>query len=125
MTAPTEQEIRAEVLEDGMEWPKVGGTYATRIRDVIQDWAAPLWSAAFHALESPDERSADDGSATALWTDLRPSEAVELKAAVMAAIGRAADRCAAIVVDELTSAGVEFAQRYPDAPRAKVAEAIA
>ncbi len=52
-----------------------------------------------------------------LWRDLRPSEADRLVELVNAATERAAERCEAIILEELTAAGVAFAAEHPDAPR--------
>lgn len=52
-----------------------------------------------------------------LWKDLRPTEAARLAELVHEAAERVQARCAAIVIEEMTVAGVQFAAEYPDAPR--------
>jgi hypothetical protein len=116
--APTEAEIRAEVLEAGTVYPK-GHPYAQELEEIIKGWATPLASAAFDALESPDERTPGDDTGLVLWRDLRPSEAIVLRGLVADAVRRATDRCQILVLEELTAAGVGFAAAFPDAPRVR------
>jgi hypothetical protein len=97
-------------------WPK-GDPYGDQLEQLIDQWSRQLASAAWNALESPDPRDPDDHS-SAIWTDLRPSEAVILRDAVRDAVRRAHERCLIVTVEELTAAGVEFATQFPDAPRA-------
>lgn len=54
-----------------------------------------------------------------LWGDLRPSEAERLTSIIHEAAYRAADRSMAVILDELTAAGLAFAAEHPDAPRGK------
>lgn len=117
MTAPTEASIREVAFATGHMDRQAA---IQGLRDEIHTWAAPMGSAAFEALDSADPRDAESDS-TALWVDLRPSEAVVLKRAVDAACERALARCEAVIIEELTAAGVQFAITYPNAPRAREA----
>lgn len=124
MTAPTESMIRA-ALDAYAESTEANFGEATNdlvgeIRSLAAELATPLVDSAADTLE------ADGGSVWeplrpphkhTLWTNLRPSECVRLIGLVEAAIDRAADRSAAIVIEEVVAAGVAFAQEYPDAPR--------
>ena len=49
----------------------------------------------------------------ALWTDLKPSEAIELMELVVAACDRVKQRCVAIVLEELVGVGVAFQEANP------------
>ena len=95
---------------------------AGELRGVIARMADPLVDSAVRTLEAGGASAwealrADVGPA-AIWQDLRPSEAVALMELVEAACDRAAVRSREIIEEELTAAGVAFAERYPDATRA-------
>lgn len=116
MTAPTEQEVRASLvafLEASS--PMSVGTMRDALRCAIRDVGDALDCAAFTALES--EYDAGDDAPDSLWRDLRRSEARRLRELVTGAIDAAASRCEAIILEELTAAGVTFAAEHPDAPR--------
>lgn len=116
-SAPSAAEIRAVVVESGQSYPK-GHPYSTQLADLITEWSADLKSAAFDALEAEDPREPGAGH-NAIWDDLRPSEALELRFLVQRAVAYAAEKCEAVIVDELTAAGVAFATKYPNAPRSR------
>jgi len=52
-----------------------------------------------------------------LWHDLRPSEALELRELVDAAIVDAAAECGAVITAHLAAAASTFGDRHPDLPR--------
>ncbi|HLY13354.1 MAG TPA: hypothetical protein VKR24_03320, partial [Candidatus Limnocylindrales bacterium] len=104
---PTAAEIRAWVVDQGT-YPKPH-SLRTQLVELVEDWSNAINAGAFDALEAEDPRDPEHpipGS----WNDLRPSEAVILRDLVKAAAARALDRCEAIIVDELTAAGVTFAE---------------
>jgi hypothetical protein len=117
MTAPTEAEIRADVVSF-LESPSPMGLSSMRdaLRSVVRDIADTIDVPAFNALES-DRDVGDDESHDALWRDLRRSEARRLRELVTAAIDRATERCEAIILDEVTAPGIAFAKEFPEAPR--------
>jgi hypothetical protein len=80
---------------------------AEAARPYVDSAAATLESA--HGAWEPIE----DPEPTALWIDLRPSEAVQLMKLVSAACDRIRARCEAIVVDELVTVGKAFLTEYP------------
>jgi hypothetical protein len=117
VTAPTEQDIRASLdafLEASS--PMSVGTMRDALREAIRDVGDALDCAAFTALGSVDD--AGDDAPDSLWRDLRRSEARRLRDLVTDAIGAATRRCEAVILEELTAAGVTFAAEHPDAPRA-------
>ena len=116
MTAPTEQDVRAS-LEAFLEAssPTSVGTMRDALREAIRDVGDALDCAAYTALESGDD--VGDDAPDSLWRDLRRSEARRLRELVTGAIDAAASRCEAIILEELTAAGVTFAAEHPDAPR--------
>jgi hypothetical protein len=63
------------------------------------------------------EYDAGDDAPDSLWRDLRRSEARRLRELVTDAIAAATRRCEAVILEELTAAGVTFAAEHPDAPR--------
>lgn len=131
MTAPTAKEIR-EAIEARLDRQTSGTdnqeTAQGMLHQVItQNAADPFIDSASDTLEI-------DGGGVwealraphrhAVWTNLRPSEAARLVELTEAACDRAEARCVAVILEELTAAGVEFAAEYPDAPRAE-REAVA
>ncbi|CAN5828261.1 hypothetical protein BH20CHL5_BH20CHL5_14310 [soil metagenome] len=116
MTAPTEQDVRAS-LEAFLEAnsPMSVGTMRDALREAIRDVGDALDCAAYTALES--EGDVGDDAPDSLWRDLRRSEARHLRELVTGGIDAAASRCEAIILEELTAAGVTFAAQHPDAPR--------
>lgn len=116
MSAPTEHEIR-EALVAFLESPSplAEGTMRDALLEAIKDVGDALDVAAFTALSS--EEDAGDDAPDSLWRDLRRSEARHLRDLVTDAIGAATRRCEAIILEELTAAGVTFAAEHPDVPR--------
>lgn len=116
MTAPTEQEVR-EALGAFLEAssPMSVGTMRDALREAIRDVGDALDCAAFTALGSEDD--VGDDAPDSLWRDLRRTEARRLRELVTDAIAAATRRCEAIILEELTGAGVTFAAEHPDAPR--------
>lgn len=104
------------VVASGRDYP-TGRSHHAELDALVEEWAAPLRSSAFDALESEDPRTPGDYGGVAIWCDLRPSEAVILRDAVDQAIARAVKRCKEVIVTELVIAGREFAAAVPDAPR--------
>ena len=127
MARPTEEEIRKAIdaRMDEESSGQVPGALRDQVRGLIDDASDPLtWPCTF-VLDGLVADQYDDPDETvgmsALYRDLRLSEASALRALMDAASARAADRCEAIILDELTAAGVAFAQVHPDAPRPTVA----
>jgi hypothetical protein len=130
MTAPTEAEIRAAIdrrLDESISGT-VGGGLRAELRNLCReagssmqwpvDWSLdlvndPLWNDV--------EPSAEEG----LYGALSRTQALAFDDHLRIATRRAADRCEAIILEELTAAGLRFAAEYPDAPRARVAEPVA
>ncbi|MBA2555898.1 MAG: hypothetical protein H0V12_00885 [Chloroflexi bacterium] len=104
--ALTEQDIRKAI--------EASATSTDALRWAISVVASTS-CAAFTALSRDD---AGDDARDSRWRDLRRSEARRLRELVTGAIDAAATRCEAIILEELTAAGVAFAAEYPDAPRA-------
>ena len=122
MTAPSEAEIREAVADRLAE--QTTEALRPRLRELIRDASGPMQWPATYVLDglANDDLFNDApplASEGALWGgDMRRSEAEALAEALRPAVDRAASRCEAIIIDELTAAGVQFAQEYPDAPRA-------
>ncbi len=121
MTAPTEQDIRS-LLSRRLTEPSSGshgGGLHGELRGVVKDAAGPLRDVAWEALEATDSDYGEKGQPdpSFAWCDLRATEAYRLMSLMDEAIERAATRCEAIILEELTGAGVTFAAEYPDAPR--------
>ena len=123
MTAPTEAELRAVIVE-GMASKNVGqhldsqdGT-ANNLQYVVNGaaWAFIESAASTKEGDGVWEPSPEPTPGT-VWTDLRPSEADRLVVLIGAAAERVAERCQAIILGELTAVGVKFAREFPDAPR--------
>ncbi len=110
VSAPTEQEIR-EAIE------ATATSVVDHVHDGIRDAASPLTNPAFLTIDATEEWTPGLPDPADLWTDLRLSEAMRLRALTEEAIVRAGQRCEAIILEELTGAGVTFATEYPDAPR--------
>jgi hypothetical protein len=116
----TEEDIRsalAAAIEARTDGVDTLGTNRSALRSVIASIGNPMTNPAFLAIEADAEWEPDRPDPGDLWYDLRTSEARRLRELTTAAVERAADRCAAIILDELTAAGVAFAAEHPDAPR--------
>lgn len=113
---PTEHEIRAAVIE-ALHVKQPIESNLDEIRSHIRDAAAQVRAPAWDVLESTDERTPDAMVMDGLWVDMRPTEARRLMVLYDEAIDRATARSEAIIVEELTAAGVVFAREFPDAPR--------
>jgi hypothetical protein len=106
MTAPTEEEIRASL--------------------------ARAWTRPYPAAGSPEMGWSDGfnngflGMSTAPWDldDMRDSEIACLDELTDTALRPIQEECERAAIEALVGAMVRFAERYPDAPRAKV-EAVA
>jgi hypothetical protein len=131
MTAPTEAEIRAEIGEcwQGPSDPSTPNTPHGTLSELIARVADPFIDSAARTLEveggSVWEPLLEDVGPLAIWTDLRPSQAVRLVQLVGAAQDRATARCEAIIIEELTAVGLTFAAEHPDAPRVQQLSASA
>lgn len=90
---PTEAEIREAVAFEMLE------QITDRVGDVVYAAAIPL-----RELWNPD--------------DFRASETADWDRIMGKVYARADETFVALLVDELTRAGVEFAKAHPDAPRA-------
>lgn len=119
-SAPTEAEIRAMIAEAGKRGTEtqafaLPGEPALRaeLREVARWYVWPL-------LEDAQPIGEDDRDPVAyMWADLRRAEARRLMELIDAAADRAADRCVAVIADELTAAVLAFSAEYPNAPRAR------
>ncbi len=112
MTAPTEAEIRARLIA---VFDQYGDELYDELGNVVEAVAEPLNCAAKSALGKISDVPTME---TSLWGVLSPEPARVLDSIVSAAIERAVGRCVDIILEELTAAGVQFAQEHPDAPRA-------
>lgn len=124
----TAEEIRAAVQyrmdsDEGVNGSDDG--FRADIRALVEaasDWIRdPAWT----VIESPDSRgdrvdpSPNDPDAIGSpWSyDMRPSEARRLLALTAGVVERAMPRIEALILEEVTAAGVQFAQECPDARR--------
>ncbi|HUG47975.1 MAG TPA: hypothetical protein VMP67_06135 [Candidatus Limnocylindria bacterium] len=108
----TEQEVR-EAIEGRKH-------LRDKLAEAFAEASLPVGEAAWHGGVDADEPFVEPAPEwDVLWWDIRPSQAVRLHQLVGEARDRALSRCQAIIVDELTAAGVQFAAEYPDAPRAR------
>lgn len=121
MSAPTETELSAAITA------ALGAPDETLQVDTIAGWfhrvaieaAEPLVNAAAATIECGGQvwEPLAPPEMDALWVDLRPSEAVELRDAIQAAAIRIEARCEAIVLEELVAVGLTFGAAHPDAER--------
>lgn len=122
MTAPTAEEIHEAIIRRlGEQSAGSRGTVRATLAGVADDAAGPLsWPAEISAM-GQEQREDWGGPPTEgddyIWWDLRPSEGARMLALINDAIARATERCEAIILEELTAAGVQFAAEHPDAPR--------
>jgi hypothetical protein len=114
-TAPTEDEIREAVR-------RASDTSRFDVGQLVYDLLRPL-----HYVR-PAERGPAYGDGPKLWDDLRPSQAARLDD-LSDAVYTEGNSLEATLIETLREmvirAALTFATEYPDAPRAKVAEAIA
>ncbi len=115
-----EEEIRAAIVfgwrQQPASTPTARGARAA-LHGLIVEVAQALTAPSFDALDALPEDFDGTPSEEAFWVDLRKSEAQTLRDYVHEAIATAADRCQAIITDELVAAGLRFAREYPDVPR--------
>ena len=115
VSAPTEAEIRAAILAEMRRLPN--DDPRNPLREAVLRMADPIKGAASYALGDQDDIGEEfEGR---IWQDLRTSEARRLREIVAEALPRAAARAEEVIVEELTAAGVRFAEEFPDAPRGK------
>jgi hypothetical protein len=134
MNAPTEAEVR-HLITARIEAPEgssgdPGGDLRNSLRGVIHDAGQWVRHPAWYSLDvTPDDAGTEwneqdlDGDPP-LWIELRRSEARRLRDLLREAEERAVARCEAIILDELTAAGVAFAAEFPEAPRPRAMEAV-
>ena len=82
------------------------------LSDVIAKIAAPFVDSAARTIECGGEvwePLRENVGPLAIWSDLRPSQAAGLIQLILGARDKAVTRCQAIIVEELTAAGLEFA----------------
>lgn len=129
MAAATQAEIR-EAIENQMARDATDGSPNPAYVDehsssflnlgsLIQGAAGPLVDSAAATLEGNAwvwEPVREPGP-FAIWYDLRPSEALELREAIAAAVTRVQLQCSRLIIRELVAVGVEFAAAHPDLPR--------
>jgi hypothetical protein len=123
MSAPTEASARGAMTElmirDALaaQWeadydPSGPDTPEAVLSDVVTQIAAPFVDAAARTLEagggSAWEPLRNGVGPLAMWSDLRPSQAVRLMQLVNETRDRAAARCQTIIIEEFTAAGVAF-----------------
>jgi hypothetical protein len=123
MSAPTEAEIREAIIEHGT-YPQDGGLKG-RLAVFVREWANSIKCGAFDALDPDFDQATEEPYYSGSWWDLRASEAIVLRDLALAAEGRAVERSVAIILEELTAAGVAFAEAYPDAPWIPLEETVA
>lgn len=75
-------------------------------------------------LDVPDDEEWGGRPEDGIWTDLRTSEARDLRAFVEHAKERALRAAEKAILRELTVAGVEFAKEHPNAPRGRQREEV-
>jgi hypothetical protein len=121
MGAPRVHKAMESILEEQWANEYSGVTCSdpeNELRGVISFIAGPFVDSAARTLESGGasawEPLNDDVGPEAIWTDLRPSEAIHLMKMIEAAVDRAATRCQAIILEELAAAGLAFAAENPE-----------
>lgn len=115
MSAPTEQDIREAIereIAEGRSSGSTGDSLASELRLLISDIADPLTNAAFF-VEAGDEYNSGQPEPRDMWWNLRLTEARRLREITKSSMERAAERCEAIIVEELTAAGLQFRRRVP------------
>jgi hypothetical protein len=126
MTAPTEAEIREQLRIGAMTHTHhKENLLGPRLMDTVHWTANPLTWPATVALDFTPRDFRDFGDdaendGAALYGRLSPAEARRLRQLTHEAEQRAAERCEAIILDELTAAGARFASEFPDAARPRV-----
>lgn len=123
MAAPTEEEIRS-ALDAQLARHSAGtvpGGIREQIASLIEEVAEPmLWPCEYvlqRLAEDPIWGPDEPPEEWVLYWALSRAEAKELRKRMRAATKRAAVRCEAIVLEEMTAAAVAFATAHPDAPR--------
>jgi hypothetical protein len=119
MTAPTEAEIREAIERSATRYSNAG---KDKLTEAVMEYADDIrWDPG-----DPDGLTppACEDRGTALWCDLRPSEADRLKTLLYGAEERAVAACHELIIREYIAAALAFAAEYPDAPRA-AREAVA
>jgi hypothetical protein len=119
-TAPTEAEIHQAIAVRTKLWPE--DNPRNKLQEAIEAYGDFMYSPAFDVLGSPDLPPSEprDASTGDLWWDLRPSEARDLEDLYRAAVQGALLNCEREITELLTGAALAFAERHPDAPRARV-----
>jgi len=129
MTAPTEAEIREQLRVGAMTHTHhKENLLGPRLVDTVHWAASPLTWPATVALDFTPRDFHDFGDdaendGAALYGRLSPDAARRLRQLTHEAEQRAAERCEAIILDELTAAGVRFATEFPEAARPRAMEA--
>jgi hypothetical protein len=120
MSAPTRDEIIAEIHGKMAEGANGEGGLTAHLGRVIDDYAMWIRHPAWHVLECPDPR--DDyleEEEESLWWDLRPSEAIALLEHVRAAQARLTAECETLIIEGIADATEAFAREHPEAPRGR------
>ena len=119
MSAPTEAEIRAVIVDRLTKYP--ADMPDKKIRAGIEAMADFMYGPAWDKLSGEASRGDDPREWPGdLWDDLRRPEAARLDQLYRGATARALARCLEIATEEYVSAGLAFARAFPDAPRAMV-----
>jgi hypothetical protein len=112
MSAPTEAEIHAAIMEGIVAWPQDN---ADKLIEAVEAFADPLrWKPGDVDLIEADYHEMGD----TIWRDLRPSECKRLRELLYQAEQRADAAAHDLIVREYTAAALAFAAECPDAPRA-------
>jgi hypothetical protein len=117
MTAPTEAEIREAIRLRTELFPSDNPQKALRM--AIEDFGSFMHGPAYNALENPDPRDEPStADADDIWTDLRPSEAMDLERLYQEAVELAVHDVELLIARAFTAAALRFVELHPDAPRA-------
>jgi hypothetical protein len=93
------------------------------LRGLVTDYFQAISDPAFAVLDATEADWGPLDRSEGPWQDLRPSEALRLRALIGEAERRAVDRARQAIVEEVVAAGLAFVAEYPDAPLA--GEAVA
>lgn len=88
------------------------------LRGLITDYFQAISDPAFAILDATEADWGPLDRSEGPWQDLRPSEAMRLRALIGEAERRAVERARQAIVEEVIAAGLAFVAEYPDAPLA-------
>jgi hypothetical protein len=122
MTAPTEADIREAIAARATLWPN--DNPRTALADAIEDFGSFMRRPVHLILDGINDVGMTEADEADVWTDLRPSEALDLERIYREAVEEAKEAVEAAIVDVMVAAALRFAEAHPDAPRAKVAQPV-